>query len=124
MMGEEQVAQTPESKATAHREPRESASDELSLSKKAAQGGCKDGEDGATHETPDNADLGKDQEGGIISRTTTEDRTYVSGISLLLVWLPMSLVAFLMLLDISIVATVNSLMGSLLYGIAYGLTTQ
>lgn len=125
MMGKEQPSQTPESEAdtTAYREPRESAGDELSLSKKAAQDDCKDSEDGSTHEAPDNANPGKEQ-GGNTSRTTTEEETYISGLRLLLVWLPLSLVAFLMLLDISIVATVNLLVESLLYGIAYGLTIQ
>lgn len=90
----------------------ESAVDELSPSKEAAHNDCKDGEDDPITEAPDNAHPSK-LEGGTLSRTTTEQGTYISGLKLVLVWLPLALVMFLMLLDISIVATVNSLIASL-----------
>jgi hypothetical protein len=118
-MGGEQPGQPSDIGAgsTAHHEPRESAVDELSSSKETAQSL----EDDATKEAPDNANRGKEQEGGALSRTTTEQSAYISGWKLALVWLPLSLVVFLMLLDVSIVATVNSLIASL-YCTAYGLT--
>lgn len=120
-MGKEQLGQTPESEAdtTIYREPHEPAGDQPSLSKKAAQDDCQDGEDGLAHEPPDNANPGE-----VISRTTTGQDTYISGIRLILVWMPLSLVAFLMLLDISIVATVKFLIEPLLYSTAHDLTIQ
>ncbi|RHZ62631.1 hypothetical protein CDV55_106177 [Aspergillus turcosus] len=82
----------------------QSAVEELSPSKEAAHNDCKDGEDDPTNEAPDHANPSK-LEGGTLSRTTTEQGTYISGLKLVIVWLPLALVMFLMLLDVSIVAT-------------------
>ncbi|KAF7159165.1 hypothetical protein CNMCM6106_006298 [Aspergillus hiratsukae] len=106
IMGKEQPGELPGVGAgsTAHHGPRESAVDELSSSKEAAHHARKDGEDDPTNEAH-NANPGKELEAGTLSRTTTEQGTYISGLKLALVWLPLSLVVFVMLLDVSIVAT-------------------
>ena len=83
-------------------EPRESLDDKPYSPEKDTQDSPQDDEDGSTHDVPNNADSGKPEEGG-----ETEEDGYISGYKLLVVWAPLSLVAFLMLLDISIVATVN-----------------
>ncbi|KIM95352.1 hypothetical protein OIDMADRAFT_206451 [Oidiodendron maius Zn] len=85
---------------TADGEPRESLDDKPYLPEKDTQDSPQDDEDGSRHDVPNNADSGKPEEG-----EETEEGGYISGYKLFVVWAPLSLVAFLMLLDISIVAT-------------------
>ena len=87
---------------TADGEPRDSLDDKPYSPEKDTHDSPQDDEDGSTHDVPNSADSGKPGEGG-----QTEEDGYISGYKLLVVWAPLSLVAFLMLLDISIVATVN-----------------
>ncbi|KAJ5982619.1 Major facilitator superfamily domain general substrate transporter, partial [Penicillium sp. IBT 35674x] len=78
--------------------------DELSFPKTVARDDNKTEECSPMNKAVNNVSLKKDQEGNT-SGEQTEKGTYVSGVRLFLVWAPLSLVVFLMLLDISIVAT-------------------
>jgi hypothetical protein len=110
-MGNEQPSRTYEIEtvSTRHDGTHESVDDELSL-KKSRHYDRKDVEHRMSREDPDNANQ---NEMGNLSQATPEQDTYISGLRLILVWLPLSIVVFLMLLDISIVATVISPLASL-----------
>ena len=104
-MKDELLDTTPADEADAiTREPRESLDDKPYFPEKDTQDSPQDDGDVSTHDVPNNADSGEPEEGG-----EAQEDSYISGYKLLVVWVPLSLVAFLMLLDISIVATVNLL---------------
>lgn len=76
---------------------------------KASQDGRDDGNATPSNEARDNTELRDPEKGEDANPSGTEEvTTYISGWKLFVVWVPLSLVAFLMLLDISIVATVGS----------------
>lgn len=99
IMGEERLgeASKTQTNAIASHEALRHERFKLSLSGKSSQEGNK----AVYNASPEN------DKGGNTSREQIVEDTYVSGFRLLLVWVPLSLVVFLMLLDISIVATVN-----------------
>jgi hypothetical protein len=116
-MEKEPLDQTPANAAdtaTASREPPLDA--QPSSLENATQDGREGGKDASANNAPDNTER-RDMERGentVLSRT--EEDTYISGWRLVLVWVPLSLVAFLMLLDISIVATVSFRLSLPLHG--------
>jgi hypothetical protein len=76
---------------------------------KAMQDGREGGEDASANDAPDDIKLRDTEKGENTVLSRTERDSYLSGWKLTLVWVPLSLVAFLMLLDVSIVATVSFL---------------
>jgi hypothetical protein len=75
---------------------------------KASQDGRDDGRTTSSNDARDNTEPRDPEKGEDAGPSGTEEvTTYISGWKLFVVWVPLSLVAFLMLLDISVVATVG-----------------
>ena len=106
----EKLAETPTSEAettTSNLEPRVNLDEKNPSLEKTIQNNRKDGEDESPGEGSDNLDS-VEKKAGDPPAETTEEGTYITGFRLFLVWTSLSFVAFLMLLDMSIVATVKS----------------
>lgn len=83
-----------------------------SVPEEASRDGRDDGNPTSSNDAGDNTELRDPEKGEDAGPSGTEEATtYISGWKLFAVWVPLSLVAFLMLLDISIVATVGCQMG-------------
>jgi hypothetical protein len=116
-MEKEPLDQTPANAAdttTASREPPLDA--QPSSLENATQDGREGGKDASANNAPDNTARRDTEKGENTVLSRTEEDTYISGWRLVLVWVPLSLVAFLMLLDISIVATVSFRLSLPLHG--------